>query len=587
MNLRFLLIFCLFYTLGNFSQKKLKDTVKTEVVEIITTFNPKIADAKKISNEPDLKLSKKIAKKTLNYTIFSVPVASTFIPQSGKIKPIKTNLKESFYKNYVAAGYGNYNSPFLEFLVSKQKNKDNFGIYGKYLASYSSLQNTQLKSTFSNLNLDAFYKKETRYYNWKINAVTEINKYNWYGLPLLNFSDNVINNIKPTQNYNHIKLNGIVNFNKSFIDFIDLTASSFTDRFNSKEFKIDLNGKLSYTLKKLFKFLKTDNDISLNTNLEYLSGNFETNYMNTDQIDYNFFTINFTPTYNYSNKIFTIDSSLKIMYSSDIESKVNNFFILPNIHLNSKIYKQYINLYGGFKSNLFTNTYQNFANNNPFVSPTLFITQTLEKSNIYIGFNGNITNKISYNLKFTQKQEEDKPLFLRNNSKSNGVEFATDQRELFGYEYGNSFEVFYDDIDTTTFFGELAIQITKELSLNGQLTFNNFTLNKAASPWNLPSFEGLLSLNYKQNKWFVNSNLLYVGERTDVLYNGTFPSSFRDTQTLDSFIDINLNGGYKINRKFSTFLNINNILNNQYQRFANFNVQGFQILAGITYKFDL
>ena len=31
---------------------------------------------------------------------------------------------------------------------------------------------------------------------------------------------------------------------------------------------------------------------------------------------------------------------------------------------------------------------------------------------------------------------------------------------------------------------------------------------------------------------------------------------------------------------------INNALNTDYQRFANFNTQGFQILGGITYKFD-
>ena len=33
-------------------------------------------------------------------------------------------------------------------------------------------------------------------------------------------------------------------------------------------------------------------------------------------------------------------------------------------------------------------------------------------------------------------------------------------------------------------------------------------------------------------------------------------------------------------------LELNNVLNTNYQRFANFDLQGFQVLGGITYKFD-
>jgi outer membrane receptor protein involved in Fe transport len=81
--------------------------------------------------------------------------------------------------------------------------------------------------------------------------------------------------------------------------------------------------------------------------------------------------------------------------------------------------------------------------------------------------------------------------------------------------------------------------------------------------------------------------VFYIGERKDVLYASTFPSGTSGIQELSSFIDVNLNGGYHFNDKFSAFLRLNNILNTDYQRFANFNVQGFQFLGGITYKFDL
>ena len=41
-----------------------------------------------------------------------------------------------------------------------------------------------------------------------------------------------------------------------------------------------------------------------------------------------------------------------------------------------------------------------------------------------------------------------------------------------------------------------------------------------------------------------------------------------------------------INKKFTAFVKINNLLNSDYARQANFNVQGFQVLGGVSYKFD-
>jgi len=51
-------------------------------------------------------------------------------------------------------------------------------------------------------------------------------------------------------------------------------------------------------------------------------------------------------------------------------------------------------------------------------------------------------------------------------------------------------------------------------------------------------------------------------------------------------VDVNLNGGYHFNDFVSAFIKLNNVLGTDYERYANFNVQGFQVLAGATYKFD-
>ena len=90
----------------------------------------------------------------------------------------------------------------------------------------------------------------------------------------------------------------------------------------------------------------------------------------------------------------------------------------------------------------------------------------------------------------------------------------------------------------------------------------------------------------KNNKWYANANIFFVGKRMDVQYNGTFPSTIASIESLDAFTDINLNGGYHFTDFFSAFIKLNNILGTDYDRYANYNVLGLQALAGITYKFD-
>ena len=108
-------LFLIFFSFLSFiAQKKeqIKDTIRTEIVNVITEYNPKIANAKKIQKNPIIKVLEKNKKKKLKYTISPATVVSTFIPKSGVVKGIDVGIKERLYTNYVAAGFGNYSSPY-------------------------------------------------------------------------------------------------------------------------------------------------------------------------------------------------------------------------------------------------------------------------------------------------------------------------------------------------------------------------------------------------------------------------------------------------------------------------------------------
>lgn len=567
------------------SKEKAKDTIKTEVITVTTSYNPTISDAFKIKKNPAIKLSKRSEKKKLQYHIFSAPVASTFIPKSGAVKGLNLGRKERLYNNYLALGFGNNTTPFLEaFIHHSTRFENDFGIYAKYISSANAIGSTPLNSNFSNIKTSVYYKQEERYFDWKVEANFDRQQYNWYGLPTtVRPTAAVLNNINEEQVYTYADMIGSIDFEDAYLNSGTLQVSYFKDRLNSKEIAVALQPKFKFPLQSLGRNF---NDLQLNVNLEYLGGEFAKTYGSNLALKYSLFTISAHPVYQFTYKKFDIKAGAKLYFSSDSENSISQFLAYPDVHVSYPVVANYANVYIGAGGDLHTNSYQKFVAENPYVSPNLFITQTHEKFNFYGGANGKLAQNVSYDIKASYKQEEDKPLFIRNNSKSNGSTSTSGGANLLGYEYGNSFNVVYDDVKTLTFFGEVEVDVSKELVVGANGTFNSFTMTNQAEAWNLPKLSATVFAKYKREKWYAGASMFIVDERLDLVYNGLFPSNPNAIQRLDSYIDLNLNGGYHFNDKFSAFLKLNNVLNNQYQRFANFTVQGFQVLGGATYKFD-
>jgi hypothetical protein len=580
-----LFLLFIYFTGLNAQEKKkenAKDTVKTEVVNIVTTYNPKIADANKLKKNPEIKLSEKSKKKKLKYSIFSVPVASTFIPKTGVVKGIDVGIKERIYKNYVAAGFGNYTTPFIEASMHYETRfKNEMGLYTKYISSNDNVKNSPINSTFSNFKTNIFYKQKERYFDWKVTLNSAQNKYNWYGLPDYLKQSTITGAINGLQTYNHFELVGDLDFEDSILKNSKASISYFSDAYQSREIMAQLGTKFNFPL----DFWLID-DIVIDTKIEFLKGSFKNNYAGDSGIDYSIITAKIHPEYNFTYDDFSIKTAIKLFASLDTENSATNILIYPELIISKPIIKNFLNAYTGVTGGLKTNTYKDFTEENPYVSPTLFMTQTSERYNVFLGANGKINNDMSFNFKASYKNEEDKPLFIRNNSKSNGTNLIANSIPLKGYEFGNSFEVFYDDVTTTTFLGEFEYDVTKRITTGAILQYDSYSVKKHYEAWNLPEFQASIFGKYKNDKWYATTNIFYVGERKVVNYNGQFPSSLSTFNTLNSFVDLNLNGGYHFNDKLSVFLKLNNVLNTSYQRFSNFDVQGFQVLGGLTYKFD-
>ncbi len=272
-------------------------------------------------------------------------------------------------------------------------------------------------------------------------------------------------------------------------------------------------------------------------------------------------------------------------YTSDLEHSITQFYGYPDVRVSIPIYKEHVTMYLGATGDLHTNSFRAFSQKNPYISPTLYNTQTNEMYRFFTGFHGKISQNIAYNLKVSYSNEEDKALFTRQASKSDGTSIDFEETPFLGYEYGNSFAVHYDDVKTTAVFAEIEVEPIKDLIFGGNLHYHHYQTKTAEAAWNLPAFKGSLFGAYKGNKWYAGTDVYFVGNRTERSFLST-AQVLDSTKKLNSYMDINLNGGYHFNDKLAVFVKLNNLLNKSYQRFANVESQGLQVLGGATFKFD-
>ena len=128
------------------------------------------------------------------------------------------------------------------------------------------------------------------------------------------------------------------------------------------------------------------------------------------------------------------------------------------------------------------------------------MTTTNEQYQLFGGIKGTFSSNVSFDIRASYKSEEDKALFIRNNSKTNGV-FDDSSNLLLGFEYGNSFDVTYDDISTLSIFAELGVDVSKRIVAGGTVQFNSYTTTLQQTAWNLPELRGTIFGKYRNDQW--------------------------------------------------------------------------------------
>jgi hypothetical protein len=524
-----------------------KDTLKkTSKVDINSAYRPVLRNAVKINFSathvladtaaPRLKYD--IPAQNLFFGYQSIPTAAMTLEQD-------TNLYLGL-RNYVKAGYGNLATPYISAGFS-------FGDGKKFLANvyadYISSKGKLLYQDYSRLNLKAagsIFLPSNEVYavvdvnmqdNFLYGFDTALYKYSKKDVrqQFQDFSGKIgIRNTKTGEfgiNYNpHVQVSSFTNVNK-------LTETSFI-----------LTAPVEKQFGEIFAFrLEAKADITAYTTKNLLPNNVKFNN-NVYQI---------SPALVFSTPRASIHAGITPTWDN------GNFVWLPNVFAEAFIAEKVFAFQAGWVGRVSKNTYRNLSVVNPYLKTGTAQLNTKEIE-YYGGIKGTLGKHFNFNAKAGYITYTNLPLFV-NDTATDGKAFVISNESKI-----NNFRVH----------GDVSYVNKEKFTVTAGITYNGYVGMKSnAKAWNTLPLEFTSSLRWWAFKQVLLKADFYAFSGSFYLDKGNVAKAFKPGSDLGAGIE------FKINNTFSAWMDVNNILNNKYQRWHNYEVYGLNLLGGVRVNF--
>ncbi len=517
------------------------DSTNNRTVVITSDFKPSLQNAAKINFTAATGIAD-TTKIPLNYKIPSSNLFFSYEPIA--IKPLAMPADSGLAwvnQHQIKLGAGNLSTFFGEGRFSFGDGKKSITtVEADYISSKSNLFAQQ----YSKLNLDVIsIYNSPKNIEWTsrayFNSVTQYK----YG-----FSPSTLNYTKDQlkQRFNTVSIQaGAKNStaNEAGVNFHpQLSIYRFTDNNSGAENNLIFKLPVEKIFSKIMSFKLTfDADIA-NTKLPAAT------------INNNLFSLN--PAVVFSTPNFILNIGLRPSWDN------NQYKMLPNFTAEGKLSNSPLTLQAGWDGNFQKNGYRSLVAFNPWIGPfsTLLNTQINQQ---FLGVKGNSGNHISYNARLAFQQLKNQPLFL--NDALDGKTFIT---------------VYESTMNAIKLQGEFGYTVKDNLSLLASANFtqfNAFSVNNYA--WGLVPVEITGSAIWKPLKDLqVKADLFYLGG--SMFKTGSIPPT-----RLSPGLDLNIGGEFNVQKNWRIWLQMNNLFNNTYQRWNQYPVFGFNVMAGVVYSF--
>ncbi len=466
------------------------------------------------------------------------------------VKPLrlKDEPLSKIYGNYVSAGFGNYNSPFLRGSISSKRNAEKY--YGVDFFHHSFG-----KGPVDEKNSGNGYSKVNGYLSGmgpKITAdlgMTYENLFNhFYGYrptPVEVNADDI------RQTYNIIGLNAGFSNTKT-ADFNFKMTGDFSylqDRFEAAESEAGIHFNSRYTIDKEKAFV------------------FKTDYLLVAREDVNIeakprhlFKIN--PAYEFlvGGKL-KVSAGLNAVVENDSIGKDKSFHLYPDAWIHYPATKT-VDAYAGITGDYDKVSLHSLARENQWVNSNIGIFHTNKSFEFRAGVQGKVARKFSFHVGTSVINF--KHLYFYEN-------VVTDR---------SKFNVVYDNAVRLNFFAEAGVVHSDKVNISLRGDQYSYSMSKLDHPWQRPLYKvGAYSSFLIVDKVLLTVNLVSQGGAK------AYDNETNTVVTLKPAMNLDAKVRYFVSKQLSFYIEANNLLNSKYFIYQYYPVRGVQVSAGLSWSF--
>lgn len=524
-----------------------KDTTKGKSVDIRSAFKPVLREAAKI-NFNATPPSADTAKPVLKYEIPNQNLALGFTP--GSLKPLALNIDSGGKwdnSSYIKAGFGSLRTPYIQAGFSfGDGTTAGANIYAKHVSSqgkreYQDFTNTQVR-------LSGFYKTAGNH-EWNASIGMKQDRTYKYG-----YEPQTLSFMKDSlkQNFQTIAARvGMHNINKTEFGLTyapEVKIDVFTDNLKNNESNTVVNLPLEKSVGKTFAV-----NLGLTFDLTRLSPKDKTAFNNT--------------IYYVSPSV--LFKTPKVNLQAGIRPSWDNktFKMFPNVlaEVGTEDQRFFVNV--GWTGYIRKTTYQYLASQNPWLwLPTTFKNSWIEER--FLGLKGSVGDHFTYSAKAGFNKITNQPLFVNDTTSGLGAK---------------SFLVVNEPrINVLHIGGQLGYTVQEKFSVVAGWNFNQYTgLKEHKRAWGLIPLElnAAMRVQVIKDLWLKADVFGWTGpqyRKADGVDNGK----------LKGALDLNAGLEFKITKNLNLWTQFNNITNQEYQRWNQYRVYGFNFVGGVVFSFD-
>jgi len=539
------------------TEEKTDDKAVTEEIEVVRPYKPILAEAVKLRRSPDLN-DVKTYKARFNYILPDRKLELNSDINKLYAQEVAEQQQSVLTNNYVKGGLGSASTILGEAYVNLGRDEAlQAGAFFRHFSQEGKLEGQK----FNQQQLSIFGRSITdkAIFSGRINY--ERKGLNFYGY---DETDPTRNPSPAKQAFNYIEGEAeVVNKYTEDPDAVSYAAKVngyvWGDQYNAKENSVVVNG---YVNKRISNFnlglaasaeFGNTKDVltSVNNNLLRLNPyiRFQTN------------GVNITAGINYVQEFGTVSSG----------------HLFPAVTADFTLIPDYLQVFAEVKGDVIRNSMKELTDENPFLNTNINIKNSIEKINFTAGIKGTGGPGFGYKASVYSKQVTDMALYVND------------------FTDFNKFDVIYDFGNTKVLGleGELSVQVSDQLKWTGKLNLENYKPASETYSWYKPSLRISSNLLYSiTDKLGFNASVAIQDASDAKVYTAApaspyvIPNTAIETNTtVKGFVDLGIGATYKINKKFSVFANVNNLLDTKYSRYLYYQAIGVNIFGGVTYSF--